>query len=420
MHEEDCIRILKEELVPAFGCTEPIAVAFAAAKVREILGKLPDSLSVLACPGLVKNIRSIRIPGADGLRGMEASAAAGLLFGDSSRGMEVLEGLSRDQEPDIRAWLASHPCRTALLETPSALHFILRADSGSDCAEVEIRDLHTRIVRLTMNGTDLYVSHDDPSRYAGEWTDRSFLTLEIIDGFARSADSRVLADLLRPQAEANLRIAEEGMRGTYGAGIGPLLLRRDPSLEGKMKAYAAAASEARMCGCPLPVITNSGSGNQGIATSVPLLVYAREKGIPEETLFRSLALANLLTIYQKTAIGRLSAFCGAVSACAGAAAGLSFLSGGSLETIRTAVVNTLAFAAGIVCDGAKATCGPKIATGLEAAFLAWNLAREGKAYPPSTGLIAADADSTIEEVGILASRGMKETDRVLIEMMMKR
>lgn len=420
MHEEDCIRILKEELVPARGCTEPIAVAFAAATARDVLGRTPESVSIAACPGLVKNILSIRIPGAEALAGMEASAASGLLFGDASKGMEVLEGLTPFREAEVRFWLSSHPVRIALLETTSPLHFIFRAQAGEDKVEVEIRDLHTRIVRLTKNGTDLFRSEDDPGKYAGEWTDRSFLTLGVIDGFARSADPAVLAEILRPQALANRRIAEEGMKGTYGAGIGTILRKRDPSLEGKMKAFTAAASEARMCGCPLPVITNSGSGNQGLATSVPLLVYAEENAVPEETLFRALALANLVTIYQKTAIGRLSAFCGAVSACAGAAAGLTFLTGGTLETIRGAVVDTLAFAAGIVCDGAKATCGPKIATGLSAAFLAWNLARDGKGYPPSTGIIAADADATIGEVGILASQGMKETDKVLIEMMLKR
>ena len=418
-YEREYFDILTEELVPALGCTEPISIAFAAAKAREILGSYPDKIFIQCSGSLIKNIKCVSVPNTENLIGIEASALAGMVGGDSSKNLEVLCGFSKKHIEIVKSLLQKKICTVELLKSPLNLHFIMRFEKGDSSCEIEIKNLHTNITRISKDDKIVFQSQDNSSKYYGVLSDRSILTIDNIIEFSESADLDRLKSVLTPQVYYNMKIAEEGLSGKFGVSIGSAIIKNNPSLFGKIKGYASAASEARMCGCELAVITNSGSGNQGIAASVPVIVYARENEISEEKMFRALALSNLLTIYQKTLIGRLSAFCGAVSACCGSGAAFTYMAGGSNSQIKMTIVNALADASGIVCDGAKASCGSKIATGLEAAIIAHFLAMEHKTYKPFTGFLRKDADDTISAVGRIASEGMKDTDKIILQIMME-
>lgn len=415
---EQYTAILREELVPALGCTEPIAIALASAKARDVLGGLPERLLVRCSGNLVKNVKCVVVPNTKNLIGIEASAVVGAVGGEVSKDMEVLSGVTEEQVALSRRLLAEKICRVELLETPLNLHLQVRAERGEDWAEVEIKNLHNHITRVEKNGKALYVAEESGDKYCGVLTDRGCLSVDGIIEYANECAPDLLRELFSPQINCNLAIAEEGLSGKYGVGIGLSIVTHDRSLSGRIKGYASAASEARMSGCVLPVITNSGSGNQGIAASVPVVVFARETGFPEERMLRALALSNLLTIYQKTFIGRLSAFCGAVSASVSSGAAVTYLTGGTPEQIKMTLVNALANVSGIVCDGAKASCGAKIAASLEAAMTGHYLAMDNRFYQPHTGILQSDVDGTITAVGRMATEGMKDTDRVILNIML--
>ncbi|MBQ7875577.1 MAG: serine dehydratase subunit alpha family protein [Oscillospiraceae bacterium] len=416
--EKDFLEILGEELVPAMGCTEPIALAYACAKAREVLGAVPEKI-VAACSGnIIKNVRCVSIPNSGGMTGIEPACVLGALCGDASREMEVLEAVTPDGIEKCVEFIQKGGCEVEYLESPIPLHFIITVKKGDNRAEIEVRHSHRNIVRIAKNGETLFMTED-----FGEATvtaDRSALSVENIFAFAEEVDIEKIRSFAEKQVECNMAIAEKGLSGEYGIGIGCEMLEMYPnSVFTKMKAYAAAGSEARMEGCSMPVIITSGSGNQGIASSVPVIVYAREKKIPEEKMFRAMAFSSLLTVYQKEYIGKLSAFCGAVSASCAAGAAITYIEGGSIGQIKDTIDNTMADVPGIICDGAKASCAAKIASALDAALFAHVLAMKGKVYEANTGIIQSDAGKTISCVGYIGKVGMKQTDSEIVKMMIE-
>ncbi|MGE0003416.1 MAG: serine dehydratase subunit alpha family protein [Candidatus Izemoplasmatales bacterium] len=418
-HEKEFFQILQEELVPALGCTEPIAIAFAGAKAKEVLGVFPKRILVRCSGSLLKNIKCVSVPNSS-LHGVEPSVLAGLVAGDSSLGMEVLSKMTPKDDLEVERLLKINMVKVELLESPLNLHFIVRFESEEASCEVEIQNLHTNVTRISKNDQIIYQADSDLLKYYGVLTDRRFLSVDNIFAFVESAPVEDLKIIMGPQVQLNMTISEEGFSGDYGVSIGNAILKKDRSVYGKMKAAAASASEARMCGSALPVVTNSGSGNQGIASSVPVIVYAKEHRIDESRMYRALALSNLLTIYQKNFIGRLSAFCGAISASSGAGAAITYLAGGSLDQIKMTIVNSLADVSGVFCDGAKASCASKIATSLEAAFIGHAIAMENKVYPAHSGILGKDADDTIAMVGRIASEGMQATNDIILKVMMEK
>ncbi|HWR10487.1 MAG TPA: L-serine ammonia-lyase, iron-sulfur-dependent, subunit alpha, partial [Rectinemataceae bacterium] len=414
------IAILREELFPALGCTEPISIALAAAKAREVLGVEPVSIVVRCSGNLIKNAKSVFVPNTGGLKGIAASAIAGMIAGDSSRGMQVLAALTDADRARIALLLGKNICSTKILEGEDGLHIILtmRAQNG-DSSLVEIIHTHTNISRVERNGETLFFRDFAGTDYKAALTDRSGLSIERIFDFARAADMEPLNDLIAMQIECNKAIAAEGLRNTYGLNIGNAVLEvYGDSVWARIRANAAAGSDARMNGCGMPVVINSGSGNQGMTASLPLILYAESMGSGKDTLYRALVLSNLVTIRIKAEIGRMSAYCGAISASAGAAAGITYLAGGTLAQIEAAIVNTLSDVSGIVCDGAKASCAAKIATGIDAAILAHHLAMRGKVYESGAGLVKDSVEKTIDAIGRLGHVGMKETDAEILRIML--
>lgn len=417
---EKYLRILEEELVPALGCTEPIAIAYAAAKARDFLGAFPISVNVFCSGNIIKNVRSVVVPNTGGQRGIEVSALAGIVGGNADLEMEVLSKLETRHADEIEELLKQEICQVRALDSQKPLHIIVEVSSEQDSVKVEIHDFHTNVVKIERNGETILKKSVSAESYLGTMTDRSILNVNDIFDFAETVEFENVRELIKQQINNNLAIAEEGLTGRYGVNIGTTLLNYgSPSIFNRIKAYTASASEARMSGCELPVTTNSGSGNQGIASSVPVIIYAQEKGIPEERLIRALALSNLLTIHQKTLIGRLSAFCGVVSASCSSGAAITYLAGGSLEQIKMTITNTLANVSGIVCDGAKPSCGIKIAASLDAAMMAHLLAMDNKAYLPGDGLVKSNIEDTISSVGRMACHGMKETDKQILKIMLE-
>lgn len=416
--ERDFLEILAEELVPAMGCTEPIALAYACAKAREILGTEPEKITAKCSGNIIKNVRCVSIPNSGGMTGIEPACVLGALCGDASREMEVLEAVTPEGIEKSVEFIKAGKCTVEYLESHIPLHFIITVEKGNDSAEIEVRHSHTNIVRTAKNGETLFMTED-----FGEATvtaDRSGLSVENIFEFANEVEIEKIRPFAERQIECNMAIAEKGLLGEYGVGIGIEMLEMYPdSVFTKMKAYAAAGSEARMEGCSMPVIITSGSGNQGIASSVPVIVYAREKGISEEKMFRAMAFSSLLTVYQKEYIGKLSAFCGAVSASCAAGAAITYIVGGTIKQIKDTIDNTMADVPGIICDGAKASCAAKIASALDAALFAHVLAMKGKVYEANTGIIQSDAGKTISCVGYIGKVGMKQTDSEIVKMMIE-
>ncbi len=417
---EKYLAILQEELVPALGCTEPIAIAYAAAKARDVLGTFPSYIKVSCSGNIIKNVKSVVVPNTGGLKGIEVSALAGAVGGNADYGMEVLSHLNRRHAQKVSELLQKGICEVSALDTNKTLHIIVEVFANQETAKVEVQYFHTNIVRIEKNGESIYEKPALTGSYLGKLTDRSVLNVDDISEFAETVELAKVRHLLEQQIKNNMAIAWEGLKGQYGVDIGNTLLHgSQDSVFTKMKAYTASASEARMGGSELPVTTNSGSGNQGIASSVPVIVYAREKGVPEERLLRALVLSNLLTIHQKTLIGRLSAFCGVVSASCASGAAITYLAGGSLDQVKMTITNTLANVSGIVCDGAKPSCGIKIAASLDAAIMAHLLAMNNRAYLPGDGLVKADIEDTISSVGRMARDGMKETDKQILTIMLE-
>ena len=412
------LRILREELVPAMGCTEPIALAYGAARAREVLGKEPERITARCSGNIIKNVRCVTIPNSGGLTGIAASVVLGAVAGDASRNMEVLEGVTDQGRARAKELLDAEVCGVELLTSPVPLHFVIEMSAGEETVSLEIKYDHINVTRIVKNG-EVLLDKDNADQQPEE-ADRTLLNLEDIREFADTVKLEDVKPLLESQIRCNMEIAREGMTGKYGLGIGRIIRESySDDMLTRMRSLTAAASEARMGGCDMPVIINSGSGNQGIACSVPLIVYAQEMRLPEYSLYRALVFSNLLTVYQKLYIGKLSAFCGAVSASCAAGAAITYMVGGDLERIKKTIENTLANIPGIICDGAKISCAAKIAASLDAAFLAHHLAMNNQSYAPYTGILQEETSETISCVGLIGKEGMKETDREILKIMLE-
>ena len=413
------VEILKEELIPAMGCTEPIALAYAAAKAREVLGVLPDSVQLQVSGSIIKNVKSVIVPNTGHLKGMEAAVAAGIIAGSAEKELEVISEVSEEKKSAIRDYLQTVPITIEHTEQGHVFDIVVTERCGQDYARVRIADYHTNICRIEKNGTVLYeVPLLDETVQEEARADRSLLNMQDIWDFAETADLRDVADLLERQIRYNNAIAEEGLLGDYGANIGRVLLTTyGNDVSNRAKAKAAAGSDARMNGCELPVIINSGSGNQGITCSVPLIEYAKELHSGKEKLYRALIISNLVAIHEKTGIGTLSAYCGAVSAGAGAGAGIVYLCGDGYQAAIHTVVNALAIVSGIVCDGAKASCAAKISAAVDAAILGHDMAMQGRGFRAGEGLIQDTVEQTIASMGYVGRVGMKDTDVEILNIM---
>lgn len=418
--EKDFLAILQEELIPAMGCTEPIALAYAAAVARRELGELPCRIEARCSGNIVKNVHSVSIPNSGGMVGIDAAIVLGAVGGNPDLLMEVLESVTPQDINITQQLLEEQICKVDFLDSDIPLHFEITVFSKEHSVTVEVRCSHTNIVRIDRDGENLFLADAEGQRGGGT-ADRSGLSIGRIKDFADNVDIELIRPLYDKQIRCNMAIAEEGMTGRYGLGIGRVLLSAySEGVVQMMKAYAAAASEARMGGCDMPVIITSGSGNQGIASSVPVIIYAREKNISTEKLYRALAFSSLLTIFQKEFIGKLSAFCGAVSATCAAGAAITYLENGSLKAIEDTIDNTLANCPGVICDGAKVSCAAKIASCLDAAILGHYLAMQGKAYAANEGILMQEAGDTISCVGYIGKVGMRQTDREIIKLMLGR
>lgn len=423
---QDYVNILKEELVPAMGCTEPIAIAYAAAVLRETLGRPAERMEVEASGNIIKNVKSVFVPGTGGLRGIPAAAAAGMAAGDPSLDLEVLSQIGEAEQARIREYLARTPITVKLADSPLIFDILVRAWAGEDSALVRIANYHTHIVRIEKNGAIL---KDLPVQAAAEegLTDKSVLSVRGILEFAREADLSDVEETLSRQIRFNTAIAQEGLRGDYGANIGQVLLSAyGDDVKIRAKAMAAAGSDARMNGCGLPVVIVSGSGNQGLTASLPVIEYAKELGADQDTLYRALLVSDLITIHLKAEIGRLSAYCGAVSAGCGSGAGIAYLYGKDkpeealLKDVSHTIVNSLAVVSGMVCDGAKASCAAKIASAVDAGILGFTMYQQGQQFRGGDGIISKGVEETIHNIGLLATQGMRETDREILDIMTTR
>ena len=411
------LQILREELIPAMGCTEPIAMAYAAAKARQVLGEMPDKIDIVISGNIIKNVKSVVVPNTGGLKGITAAVAAGVTVGDADRQLEVLAGVRDEDIHLIREFMDSCPMTVMKSQSPKLLDIDLRLYKGTDCVRLRIADYHTNIVLIEKNG-DVLLRLDDASDDGGE-TDRSVLSVKGIVEFAECVRIDDVRELLERQIAYNTAISQEGLRGEYGASVGKTLLStRGSDVRVRARAVAAAGSDARMSGCELPVVIVSGSGNQGMTASLPVIVYAQDMGADRDRLLRALVVSNLVTVHQKTPIGRLSAFCGAVSAGCGAAAGVAWLCEGSVDAVSATITNTLGMISGTVCDGAKPSCATKIASAVEAGLLGFDLYERGKGLCGGDGILKGDVEKTIESVGKLAREGMRETDSEILEIML--
>lgn len=409
--------ILREELVPAMGCTEPVAIAYAAALAREVLGCEPEIVSVRVSANIIKNVKSVVVPHTGGLRGIEAAVAAGIVAGDAQKKLEVLACVAPEQQPLIAEYQKNADIRVEACDDGHIFDITVELSSKSSRSLVRIADAHTNIIRIEKD--DIVKL----SRYEIERSelsaDRSLLDVGGIVEYAQKAELCRVRDILERQITLNMAIAEEGIKGNYGAGIGRVLLSAyGDNVRIRARAMAAAASDARMNGCELPVVINSGSGNQGITACVPIVVFANELGVPRDQLLRALIISNLVTVHLKTGIGRLSAYCGAVSAGCGSAAAIAYLYGGGFREIAHTLVNSLAIASGIICDGAKASCAAKIAEAVDAGILGFEMFRAGKQFYDGEGIVKKGVENTIENISLLAREGMKQTDREIIRIML--
>ncbi|MEA1959848.1 MAG: L-serine ammonia-lyase, iron-sulfur-dependent, subunit alpha [Bacillota bacterium] len=412
------LQILREELVPAMGCTEPIAIAYGAAKAREILGTIPDKVIVEASPNIIKNVKSVIVPNTNGLKGVEAAAAVGIIAGKSDKMLEVISEVSEEDKNTTSEYMNSGCIEVRMADTALAFDMIIKLYDKDANVNLRIADYHTNIVHIEKNGEVIYdigVINADESGL----TDRGLLNIKDIIDFADSVLIEDIKDLLDRQIQYNSAIARVGIEKDYGANIGSVLLKTyGDDIKIRAKAMAAAAADARMGGCELPVIVNSGSGNQGITASVPVIEYAKKLEVDDDKLYRALVISNLITIHQKTGIGRLSAFCGAVCAGCGSGTGIAYLYGGGYEEIAHTLVNAVAIVSGMVCDGAKPSCAGKVATSVDAGLLGYYMFKEGQQFLGGDGIVAKGVENTIVNVSHLGNQGMKETDKEIIRIML--
>ena len=378
---------------------------------------MPTSMTVHCSGNIIKNVKSVIVPTTNGLRGIDTSAILGALAGDPELGMEVLRNIKPEQVEHVRQLRDTGMCKILPLKSTANLHILLEVSGNGHSALVEIRDAHTNIIREERDGMVVTGTVSGCASPTGSEQGYCDLSIENIYWFAKTVNLSEIEPILEKQLDYNMAIAQEGLRGEWGAQVGKTLLASGDSLANRAAAYAAAGSDARMGGCVLPVIINSGSGNQGMTVSLPVIVFAQEKGLSREEILRALALSNLVALFQKSFIGKLSAYCGAVSAACGSAAGIAYLCGDSLEVIEDTVVNTIANVSGMVCDGAKSSCAAKIATAVQAGFLGHEMAIRGHAFRNGEGLVKSDADKTVEVFGRMAREGMRTTDEEILRLM---
>ena len=416
------VTILESELVPALGCTEPIALAYAAAKAKEVLGKMPDHITMRCSGNIIKNVKGVKVPNSGGMKGVEAAAVLGITGGDPSQALEVLEHVTDREIDEAEKLLKAGFCDCVLKDDVANLYIeayaVCKKTEKSE-ALVVIEDEHTNITHIEKDGQVLF--HKEKKEYCQErekTPDKSLLNLEDIITFANEVQITDVEKVLGRQIKYNTRIAEEGLRNPWGAQVGRVVLEEfGEDVKWRAVAKASAGSDARMSGCALPVIINSGSGNQGMTCSLPVIEFGKELKKSKEEIYRALCVSNLVALNQKKYIGSLSAYCGAVCAAAGAGAGITYLCGGTLEQIENTVVNTIADAGGIVCDGVKPSCAAKISTALQAAILSHKMAMRGLTFARGEGLVMDCPEDTIKAVGYVGRAGMKQTDVEILNLM---
>ena len=410
------IDILKEELIPALGCTEPIAIAYAGAKIRDVVGEIPDSITVKCSGNIIKNVKGVTVPNSGGLKGIDIAAVLGLIGGDSNKNLEVLSTVKEEDIDKTKELVKNGFCNCDLIEGSENLHIIIEAKYKNTYSSIEIKNAHTNITKIIKDGKEIFTS--DNSNSDKELADRESLKIKEILNFANEVNIEDIREIISRQIDMNTAISKEGIKNEYGSCIGRTLLKYyGDDIRNKAKAYASAGSDARMGGCPMPVVTNSGSGNQGITVSVPVIQYAEYMNISEEKLYRALVLSNLIAILQKKHIGKLSAFCGVVCAATGAASGIAYLHDADYKIISDTITNALCTIGGMVCDGAKASCASKISEAVDCGILAFNLARDGKVFKSGDGLVKDDIEATIDSIGRMAKEGMKGTDIEILNIM---
>lgn len=417
---QDYINVLKEELIPAMGCTEPIAIAYAGAIAREHLGCLPERVEIEVSGNIIKNVKSVIVLNTGGLRGIEVAAAAGIVAGDAAKELKVISEVSTEAVAVIHKFLESTPITVNFSDSKKIFDIMITVYGNGHSAYVRICEFHTNIVEIRED--DKYVLQKDIAvEDSLGFTDRGFMNVQEIIEFADTARIEDVKDILDLQIECNVNISEEGLAGDYGANIGKVLLKTYGTDDVKIraKAKAAAGSDARMNGCEMPVVINSGSGNQGITASIPVIEYAKELGVSDEKRYRALLVSNLITIHLKSGIGRLSAYCGAVSAGCASGAGIAYLYGGGVDEVSHTIVNSLAITSGIICDGAKASCAAKIATAIDAGILGYHMYKEGQQFYGGDGIVSKGVENTIKNVGQLAKEGMATTDQEILKIMTK-
>lgn len=408
------LNLLDEELIPALGCTEPIAIALVGAKARDVLGQFPDKIKAEVSGNVLKNVKSVIVPNTDGMRGVDTAAAAGVVGGDASLNLEVLNSLTHADIEKIKALLSEGFCTVEHLKSNEPLHIKITAYKGDSYAAVELKDSHSNVCYIEKDGVVLLKT--DGGKCDG--APKREMALEDIYDFARTVKLDDVRPVISRQIKCNTAICQEGLKNSYGQNIGKTLLSiYGNDIKVTARALASAGSDARMSGCSLPVIINSGSGNQGITVSIPVIEFARALNSNEETLYRALVLSNLVAIYLKRGMGKLSAYCGVVSASCGAGAGITYLHGGDLKTISKTITNTVANVSGIVCDGAKGSCAAKIASSVDACILGHYMAMADNVFRAGDGIVKANVEDTIDGVMKIAKDAMRETDEEILNIM---
>ncbi|MDD7410990.1 L-cysteine desulfidase family protein [Fusobacterium gastrosuis] len=420
---EKVLRILEEEIVPAEGCTEPIAIAYAAAKAKKILGAIPNKVDIFLSGNIIKNVKSVTIPNSNGMIGIEVAVAMGIIAGNSDKELMVISEVSPEQLKQVENYLEKKIIKTHVFPGDIKLYIRLEIESNEDKVVLEIKHTHTNLTKIEKNGEVLLNQVCNDGDFNSSLTDRKILSVKYIYDLTRVIDIDLVKPIFKKVISYNSAIAEEGLTGKYGVNIGKMILNNiekgvyGNDIRNKAASYASAGSDARMSGCALPVMTTSGSGNQGMTASLPIIKFAAEKDLSEEELIRGLFMSHLMTIHVKTNVGRLSAYCGAICASAGVAASLTYLHGGSYEMVCDAITNILGNLSGVICDGAKASCAMKITSGIYSAFDATMLALQRDALKAKDGIVGEDIEKTIINVGNLAQAGMKGTDEVILKIM---
>ena len=417
---ENHLTILRSELIMALGCTEPIAIAYAAAKARQILGEMPETCTVHCSGNIVKNVMGVTVPNSGGLKGIDVAATLGIVGGDPEMELAVLESVTAEDQKKVRELLDRGFCTCKLIENVATLYIVVELAAGEHTALVEIQKTHKNITRMEKDGVSLLEQTATPEEVVQKTGNRELLTVENIIEFAGEVKIEEIEPILSPQIECNMAICREGLENPYGAEVGRILLDGNdhPTVGLKARAYAAAGSDARMNGCPMPVVINSGSGNQGITVSVPVVIYAQEWNVGREKLLRALVVANLTAVHQKSYIGSLSAYCGVVSAACGAACGICYLLDYPHSVLCGTITNTIATVGGMVCDGAKSSCAAKISTALQTALLGMKMSVRNRAFQPGEGLVKGDVEQTISSFGRMGRDGMKATDNEILNIML--